>query len=227
MSSTPDLSKFLKDSPNPKRQAGGRAKEANENDRRILEAARQVFVADPTAPIAAVAEKAGVGMAALYRRYPSKEYLLATLCAIGQQVYIAETEAALADERSPWEAYTQFLRRIVMQNTHSLSSRLAGTFRTTNVHAELGQRLEARSEELFQRTQAAGAIRKDVTLLDVGFMLEGIAQVQLGDAQRTVELRQRLVSLLIDSLRVEATTPLPGTPPTWEEQNARWIPAAD
>lgn len=222
MSRTSDLSKPLEDDPQRKRRVGGRAKEADENDRRILEAAQQIFVADPTAPIAAVAEKAGVGIAALYRRYPGKEHLLATLCAIGQRVYIAEAEAALADERSPWEAYTQFLRRIVVQNTHLLSSRLAGTFRPTDVHVELGQRLQARSEELFQRAQASGAMRKDVTLLDVGFLLEGLAQVELGDAQRTAELRLRLVSLLIDALRVEATTPLPGTPPTWEEQEARW-----
>ena len=50
----------------------GRRAEAARNDRRILEAAREVFVADPSAPIAAVAARAGVGIGALYRRYGSK-----------------------------------------------------------------------------------------------------------------------------------------------------------
>jgi hypothetical protein len=68
-------------------------------------------------------------------------------------------------------------------------------------------------------------MRKDITQLDIGFMLEAIAQVQLGDASRTAELRQRLLALVLDSMRAEAATePLPGRPPTWEEQNMRWVP---
>jgi AcrR family transcriptional regulator len=208
-----------------KRQAGGRTKEANQNDKVVLEAAREVFVADPSAPMSEVAARAGVGMAALYRRYPSKEHLLATLCADGQRVYIAETEAALASEALPWEAYASFLRRIAAEDTHSLSSRLAGRFPPTDVHAELGERLQSSAEQLFKRVQSSGKMRKDVTLLDVGMMLEGIAQVRLGGTERTAELRQRLVSLLIDSLRIGASAPLPGRPPTWNEQNARWVPA--
>jgi len=42
-------------------------------DGRILAAAREVFINDPGAAVSAVASKAGVGISALYRRYPSKE----------------------------------------------------------------------------------------------------------------------------------------------------------
>ncbi|MDX6234639.1 MAG: hypothetical protein QOH68_3754, partial [Nocardioidaceae bacterium] len=35
---------------------------------------------DPEAPISAVAQAAGVGISALYRRYAGKEELLQTLC---------------------------------------------------------------------------------------------------------------------------------------------------
>jgi AcrR family transcriptional regulator len=61
----------------------GRRKQAARNDGIILDAARAVFVADPTAPIAAVAERAGVGISALYRRHGSKEDLLRRLCGDG------------------------------------------------------------------------------------------------------------------------------------------------
>ena len=57
----------------------GRRAEAARNDGLILEAAREVFVADPKAPISAVSERAGVGIGALYRRYGSKEDLLRQL----------------------------------------------------------------------------------------------------------------------------------------------------
>jgi AcrR family transcriptional regulator len=225
MSRAPGLKKFLEEGLPSKRQPGGRTQEANENDKRILEAAQQVFVANPTASMAEVAAAAEVGMAALYRRFPSKEHLVASLCANGQRVYIRETEAALASSAPPWEAYAAFLRSIVAEDTHALSSRLAGTFPPTAVHAELGERLQSSADKLFKRAQGSGKMRKDVTLLDIGFMLEGIAQVRLGTAERTAALRQRLVSLLIDSLRAPAGSPLPGRPPTWEEQNARWIPS--
>jgi len=207
------------------RQPGGRAKEANENDGLIIAAARDVFVENPSAPIAEVAQRAGVGIGALYRRYASKEVLLATICAEGQRVYIASAEAALASGAPPFEAYAAFLRDIVGKDTHAVSSRLAGLFEPTEVHATLGVTLQRVSEQLFARVKASGAMRRDVTLLDVGFMLEAIAQVHLGDAMRTAELRQRLLALVIDSLRADAAaTPLPGRPPTWEEQNLRWIP---
>jgi AcrR family transcriptional regulator len=109
----------------------GRQAEARRNDRLILEAAREVFVEDPDAPISVVAERAGVGIGALYRRYASKEELLRRLCSEGLRRYIAEAEAALADEDDPWAAFAAFMCRIVDADTHSLTLRLAGTFTPT------------------------------------------------------------------------------------------------
>lgn len=60
-----------------------------------LDAARAVFLADANAPISAVAERAGVGISALYRRYPSKDVLLRTLCHDGLRRYNAEADAAI------------------------------------------------------------------------------------------------------------------------------------
>ena len=74
----------------------GRQAEAERNNVRILEAAREVFIANPAAPISEVANRAGVGIAALYHRYPSKNALLAQLCLDGQDTYIELVEKALA-----------------------------------------------------------------------------------------------------------------------------------
>ena len=76
----------------------GRRAQAARNDTLILEAARAVYAADPDAPIASVATRAGVGISALYRRYPSKQELLRKLCGDGLKEYIAAAEAALADD---------------------------------------------------------------------------------------------------------------------------------
>src|SRR5262249_22290945 len=109
----------------------GRRAQAARNDRLILEAARAVFVADPAAPISAVAEHAGAGISALYRRYASKEDLLRHLCLDGLHRYTAAVEAAVADEGDPWTAFATFMRRVVDADTHALTLRLAGTFTPT------------------------------------------------------------------------------------------------
>jgi AcrR family transcriptional regulator len=200
----------------------GRRAEAARNDQRILEAARAVFVADPGAPIAAVAEHAGVGISALYRRYASKEELLRRLCADGLRAYIPAAEEALADDGDPWEAFARFMRRIVDADTHSLTSRLAGTFTPTeelNRDAAIAQEL---NERLLERTVAAGALRSDLDVNDLSMVFEQVAAVRLGDKERTSQLRHRYLALLLEAMHGPAAAPLPGPPPTWEEITARW-----
>ena len=53
--------------------------------------------------------------------------------------------------------------------------------------------------------------------------VEFLARVKLSDADRTAELRQRHLAVIIDGLRSTQPTPLPGTPPTWQEQTERCI----
>ena len=201
----------------------GRQAQAARNDEVILQAAREVFLDDPGAPIAAVAERAGVGIGALYHRYAGKEDLLRTLCRNGQEIYLAEIRRALAADAEPWEAFTDFLRRIVAANTHGLTVRLAGTFVPSEEQLALAEQMRSLAIEMFDRVSATGLLRDDVTFLDIEFLLEFLAGVKLGDASRTAELRQRHLAIIIDGLRAGQHTPLPGKPPTWEEQTERWI----
>src|SRR5438094_1165644 len=127
----------------------GRQAQAALNDELILRAAREVFLADPNAPISAVAERAGVGIGALYHRYAGKEDLLRTLCRNGQEIYLTGIKRALASGDEPWEAFTGFLRRIVAANTHGLTVRLAGTFVPTAEQLALAEEMQALAIELF------------------------------------------------------------------------------
>jgi AcrR family transcriptional regulator len=202
----------------------GRQAQAARNNELILAAARDVFLADPDAPIAAVAERAGVGIGALYHRYAGKEDLLRTLCKQGQEVYLAEARRALELDTGPWPAYAEFLRRIVAADTHGLTTRLAGRFTPTPQMFELGEQMQELGIELLKRAQAAGSVRADVTFLDVGYLLELLSMLRVGDAERTAAVRQRHLTLIMDGLHPASSTPLPGEPPTWEEQTQRWIP---
>jgi AcrR family transcriptional regulator len=203
---------------------GGRIAEAARNDAKILESARAVFVADPEAPIAAVAKHARVGIGALYRRYSGKEALLRALCADGLRRYIEAAESALADEQDPWKAFAAFMHREVDADASSLTQRLAGTFTPTQELYAAAARAGELNVALFSRAQEAGAIRRDASVNDLGPILEQLASLQIGDAARARELRHRYLTLFLDGLRAGGGTELPVQPPTDEELQARWRP---
>src|SRR5215213_365566 len=200
----------------------GRRAEAARNDGRILAAAREVFVADPKAPISAVAQRAGVGIGALYRRYGSKEDLLRKLNAEGLRIYIAAVEEALADEGDPWNAFVGFMHRVVDADTHSLTLRLAGTFVPTEELYRDGQKAQEFNVRLFERVKATGAIRPDIEVNDISLLLEQLVAVRVADEERTRQLRHRYLALLLEALHAPSEFPLPGPPPSWEEIDRRW-----
>ena len=199
----------------------GRRAQAARNDQRILEAARAVFGADPGAPIAAVAEHAGVGISALYRRYRSKDELLQRLAGDGLRRYTAEAEAALADRGDPWAAFTRFMRRCLDAGAGSLSLRFAGSFTATEELHREGRRAHDATRRLLERTRAAGALRPGVEVGDLSLLFEQLQSVRVGDRRRTSQLRHRYLALLLDGLHLTAA-PLPGPAPRWREISGRF-----
>jgi AcrR family transcriptional regulator len=200
----------------------GRRAEAEANDGRILGAAREVFLADPKAPVSAVAAGAGVGISALYRRYPSKEHLLRALAADGLARYIADLEAALASGDEPWPAYVECLNRVVEGGSQALAQRLAGTFSPTPELTAMARRAGALATTLFDRVRDSGQLRDDVAETDIVLLLEIIAQADLpGDG---AALRRRYLALLLEALHGPAAARLPGRPPRPADLTARWRP---
>jgi AcrR family transcriptional regulator len=206
----------------------GRKAEAARNDRVILDAARTVFTRDPGAPVAAVADAAGVGVGALYRRYPSKDVLLQTLCTDGLNQFIAIGETVLAAVPDPGEAFAGFMRGIIDSDVHSLTVHLAGTFTPTPELRDLAVRASTLGERIFLAAQAAGAVRADLVPGDMAMMFEQITAVRGGSGERTAVLRRRYLALLLDGVQPRAATgPLPGPGPSAGEVSQRWrTPAA-
>lgn len=200
----------------------GRRAQAARNDRLVLDAARAVFTADPEAPIAAVAERAGVGISALYRRYRSKDELLQRLSAEGMQRYIAEAEAALADAGDPWAAFARFMGRCVDAGTGALSLRLAGSFTATEELQRLGTAAYEVTRRLLDRMRAAGALRPDIEVADISLLLEQLQAIRVSDEGRAAQLRRRYLALLLPGLRDPSAPPLPGPPPTVDEVRRRY-----
>lgn len=202
----------------------GRRAQAARNDEVILAAARAVFLDDPEAPISAVSERAGVGISALYRRYPSKEDLLRKLCGDGLAAYtdaVQEAVDSLDAGADPWSAFEAFMRRVVDAGSTSLTARLAGTFTPSEQLYRDARLADELNHKLVERLRRAGAVRPDIEVADIGLILEQIASVRLGDERRTSQLRHRYLTLVLDGLRKPGTE-LPGPAPTPEELAARW-----
>jgi AcrR family transcriptional regulator len=203
----------------------GRKAQAARNNDAILDAARTVFMRDPSAPISDVARVAGVGVSALYRRYPSKDELLQTLSADGLQRFMAVADAALADQGDAWDAFAGFVRGIIDADVHSLTVHLAGTFEPTDQLRELAAEANKHAGRVFRRARAAGAIRADVHLNDLGMLFEQLTAVRVADAERTRALRHRYLELQLDGFRPEAArTRLTAPAPSSEELGERWRP---
>jgi AcrR family transcriptional regulator len=199
----------------------GRRGQAARNDSLILEAARDVFLEDPKAPIAAVAARAAVGISALYRRYPSKEDLLRHLCHDGLRRFIAAADEA-ATEPDDWRAFTAFMERLVDADVHSLTVHLAGTFTPTPEMYADTLRANSLATALFERARDSGRVRADAVVDDLVFLLEGCAAIRLPNRSRTKQLRRRYLALQLDGLAARSERPLPGPPPDAQEMNWRW-----
>ncbi len=200
----------------------GRRAQAARNDERILDSARAVFLADPDAPISAVAKHAGVGIGALYRRHASKDELLQRLAADGMERYLAEVRAALADEGDAWIAFTRFMRRCLDIGAGALTQRLAGSFTATEELNQQGREIHEATQQLLDRTKAAGALRADVEVGDLSLLLEQLQSIRIGDQVRANQLRHRYLTVILDGLHLADAPQLPGTPPSWQETSRRY-----
>jgi len=198
----------------------GRRQQAARNDQLILQAAREVFVADAGAPISEVAKRAGVGISALYTRYTSKDDLLRILCHDGLRRYVEETEVALADQRDDWTVFSDWMRRLIDADASSLTLALAGRFTPTEEMFELAQSANQLSGELFGRIRPQ--LRPGIEVHDISLVFELVAAIKVSDRSRTEQLRSRYLAVILDGLRARGRNELPGPPPSWQEINERW-----
>jgi AcrR family transcriptional regulator len=206
--------------------ARGRQAEARRNDLVVLEAARDVFAAQGAgAPISAVAERAGVGMGTLYRRYGSKTELLQRLCVLAMEQALTAAGDALGAS-DPWDGLAGYIRACVELRSGALTA-LAGQIETTAEMRDTARRSMTRLEQVVVRAHRTGRLRPDVTALDITWLIEQFSRRspdQLDpDEERNV--RSRLVAIALDGLRARPGT-LPGRPPSRRHYVRRWSPGS-
>ncbi|NUU25261.1 MAG: TetR/AcrR family transcriptional regulator [Streptomycetaceae bacterium] len=190
----------------------------------MLAAAREVFTTQGAdAPVSAVAERAGVGIASLYRRYGTKEELLQRLTVLAAEQYAAAARAAL-EVVDPWEGFAQYVRDCIAHGPASLAP-IAGTVAFTEEMARAGDVSNELAEQVVARAHQAGALRADATTIDVFLVIEQFARRAPVPTDEDPNNRERLVALVLDGLKARpggTDAPLPGHPPTMGRYAELW-----
>lgn len=221
----------MTDGPRRRRKA-----EAEHNDLALLEAAREVLAEDGAhASVAAIAARAGVGIGTLYRRYRTKEELFQRLCTIALEDYLTAAREGLADDDA-WEGLLHYVRRSISLGSGTLGV-VAGLIDVTPTMADLYERGDIAVAALVRRALDVGALRADVTDVDLSLLIEHLAKSpvveQLSKQGRTDLLdaarnaHARVVTIALDGLRAPAASPLPGAAPSEALFSERWSTAPD
>lgn len=187
-------------------------KDAERNRERILEAARAVFAERGLdAGLHDVAERAGVGVGTVYRRFPDKEQLVDALFEDRIDEVVALAERA-NDHEDAFAGLAFFLESTLLlqcqdRGLHERVFSDKGSDRAQRAR----KRIAPRVMKLVQRAQAEGTMRPDVTGYDVA-MLRNMLGSLVAAGGANLESVKRYLTLVLDGLRAERSGPtaLPG-----------------
>lgn len=186
-------------------------RDAERNRERILCAARVVFAERGlTATMDEIAHEAGVGVGTVYRRFPEKELLIDALFEDRVDELTELAREALAEE-DPWTGLARFLERALelQSGDRALKELLCSTAHGQTRVAHARERIAPLVLELFERAQATGQLRPDVTGLD--FPLIQMMVGAIVDFARDVEPEawRRCLGIVLDGLRTSRDGPSP------------------
>ncbi|MGW5861572.1 TetR/AcrR family transcriptional regulator [Streptomyces sp. NPDC055239] len=192
----------------PAAAAGLRA-DALHNRERVLEAARELFATRGLdVPIAAIARRAGVGVATLYRRFPTRDSLVTEVFADQFAACVAVVDHALADP-DPWRGFRTAIEKVCAM--HVVDRGFTAAFLTAFPDAIDYEGERARAErgfaQLVRRAKDTGRLRADFDPADLALLLMANCGIAMGSAEAAAAASRRFVAYLLDSFRADRTAP--------------------
>ncbi|MFD4642688.1 TetR/AcrR family transcriptional regulator [Lentzea sp. NPDC058436] len=176
--------------------------DARENRARVLTVARELFAERGLeVPMAAIARRAGVGVATLYRRFPTKELLV--MEAFAEQ--FAHCQACMDDalqDPDPWRGFSTVIEQVCLMQACDRGFTAAFTASFPDLHSEVRDRTWERLEALVQRAKDSGHLRADFSPHDLTLVLLANGGLSGMPAEVAVAASRRLVAYLLESFRV-------------------------
>lgn len=173
----------------------------------LLDAAKAVFAASGVdAPVREIADKAQVGVATLYRRFPQRSDLIAAV--FRREIdACAQAAAALAAAHPPFAALALWIERFAA--FIATKRGLAGALHSGNPAFEglpvyFDQRLRPALGGLLATAAAVGEVRADIDADDILWAVAGLCTSAKADRP---DHGRRMVALFVDGLRYGAGPP--------------------
>jgi AcrR family transcriptional regulator len=203
--------------------------DAARNRAAIVAVARDVFAEQGLeAPLEAIAARAGVGIATLYRRFPTREKLVAAAL-IGKVAEYAEAADQALAVADPWAGFAGFVLRIceLQVGDRGLSDLLSMTLSADEQVEQLRQTANGRVVTLIERAKAAGCLRQDFAGEDLVLLLIATASVIHVTRADAPGAWRRFVFLMLDAFRCQDAPRLPEPPSSAQMTRAMLRLAAD
>ena len=198
---------------------GGRPlrRDAERNRQQILLAARAAFAERGVeVTLDEIAQRAGVGVGTVYRRYANKDELIDELYE-DIVAEIATVAAAALAQADPWKGLTDFLEQSLAMQASNRALKdlmLGGSQRGQERVSRARERVAPLASELFERAKQSGRLRPDVTESDIATIHMMLGAVI--DSTRTTQpdAWRRYLGIVLDGLRTRRNAPTDLTPLT-------------
>jgi AcrR family transcriptional regulator len=177
--------------------------DARMNRERVMSAARSAFAGDGLeAPIREVARRAGVGVATVYRHFPTRADLITAVLSERVAACRAEMRQALEDP-DPWQALSGTILRFAerQMRDRGLNEALLGSHEAGREFRRERKEHATALETLVARAHTTGVLRDGVEIEDVRAGLMAIASFRALPPGRSNVLIRRLSELLLAGLR--------------------------
>jgi AcrR family transcriptional regulator len=143
-------------------------RDAAANRDRVLAAAAAAIRRQGTGvPIATIAADAGVGVGTLYRRYPTREDLLAALTLRSFRLVLNAAQSAATSTDSGIDALRRFIEQTIEHGPELVLPMHGGPIPLNEDAVGLRSEVHATIEEVLRRGRHDGTIRADVTAFDI------------------------------------------------------------
>jgi AcrR family transcriptional regulator len=194
--------------------------DAQLNRDRILLAAAKLFAERGlNVPLEEIARRAGVGVATLYRRFPTRADLAAAAFERSMSKYTEAVDRALENPRAG-----DGFRGLIFE-LGELQARDAGLRDLLTTSFPARSTIEQRTSEaveklkvLIGRAQAEGSVRPDLVVADVVVMLLANSGVLAATGTAAPDAWRRFAAIMLDAFMTGTGAPLPDPP---DEQQLR------